>query len=477
MSWSIPQAASRQKPPAWSPWVCVLIFLLAIALAVVWVALDAPSTQVNPLSSGNYLSLTGFTLVAILSCLSAYLLSWEAEAMQYHSWTHWQADSHAAWQNWAHQHLHIVDSVNFTTSLNFCPQAADLYLSEDDEEEPAILLFPDEDVPPGIYRFEIICRHILMSFKNAINALNLSRQQTFSLYVQTQTEVNETHIFYLEELWKTHYPEYALQIKPVEPQASLEILGSCLDAQTPSIVIALLYYEGVEEKPLGEIATGLLLSPDSLLNAEAQQNALQLFRAMPLNLNNLQEELLELHDMTQQPAESISLMWFSGLTDSLRQKLNAVVHDLKLPLRKEAPMGGQLDFDKRCGGYGPLSGWLMLGGAAELLTHDQGSQWILAGLEESGWAIVVGTEAPVQSDYESQLPSDVYPAGCLVASLLFNLVMFWSLGHLFPDWIFSFWGALSLILTLVVTMIGTTVGLRAILNRRLEPHFIRSARQ
>lgn len=477
MSWLIPQAASRQKPPAWSPWVCVLIFLLATALALVWVALDALSTQVNPLSSVNYLSLTGFTLVAILSCLSVYLLSWEANALNYYSWTHWQADSLAAWQNWTHQHLHIVDSVNFTPGRDLYPQAADLFHPEDDEEEPAILLFPDEDVPPGIYRFENICRHILTSFENAINVLNLPRQQTFSLYVQTQTEVNETHIFYLEQLWKTHYPEYALQIKPVEPQASLEILGSCLDTQTPSIIIAMHYYEGVEEMPLGEIATGLLLSPASRLNAEVQKKAPQLFRAMPLNLQKLPEELLELHDMTQQPADSLHLLWFSGLTDTLRQQLNVIVHELNLPLRTEAPMGGQLDFNKRCGRYGPLSGWLMLGAAAEIFTHDQGSQWILAGVEESGWAAVVGTEAPVKSDFHSQLPGDVYPAGCLVVSLHFTLVLFWSLGHLFPDWIFSFWGAVTLIMTFIVTMIGTTVGLRALLNRRLEPHFIRSARQ
>ncbi|MCX2946543.1 hypothetical protein ORG37_26050, partial [Rahnella perminowiae] len=97
--------------------------------------------------------------------------------------------------------------------------------------------------------------------------------------------------------------------------------------------------------------------------------------------------------------------------------------------------------------------------------------------EESAWAVVVGDQAPVQADYHSQLPRDVYPAGCLVASLLFNLVLFWSLGHAFPDWLFSFRGTITLILTLVVTMIGSAVGLRIILNRLLEPHFIRSAQQ
>ncbi|PKE30696.1 hypothetical protein CWS43_08335 [Rahnella sp. AA] len=477
MGWSVPQAKPQQKPPAWSPWVCVFIFLTAFALALVWIVLDTPSTGLYPLSSGHYLPLTGFTLVGILACLSLYLLSWEVSALMYYSWTHWQANTHAAWQNWTHQHLHIVDSVNFTTRLDLYPQIAGLSRDEDDEEEPAVLLFPEDDAPPGIYRFEIICRHILTSFEAAIKTLNLPGQGTINLYVQTQTEVTETHILYLEELWQTLYPENILQIKPVGPQASLETLGSCLDARIPSVVIAMQYYDGVEEKPLCEIATGLLLSPANQLKPDAQKNTPQLFRAMPLNLKKLPEDLRELRDMTQQPADSLRLVWFSGLTDTLRQKLNAVIHDLKLPLRHEAPMGGQLDFDKGCTGYGPLSGWLMLGAAADMIKRGQGSQWVLAASEESAWAVVVGNRAPVQADYQSQLPRDVYPAGCVVASLLFNLVLFWSLGHAFPDWLFSFWGAVTLILTLVVTMIGSAVGLRVILNRLLEPGFIRSAQQ
>ncbi|MDF1895213.1 hypothetical protein [Rahnella contaminans] len=477
MGWSVPQAEPQQKPPAWSPWVCVFIFMTAFALALVWVVLDTPSTGLYPLSSGHYLPLTGFTLVGILSCLSLYLLIWEAGALMYYSWTHWQANTNAAWQNWTHQHLHIVDSVNFTTRQHLYPQVAGLSRPEGDNEEPAVLLFPEDDAPPGIYRFEIICRHILTSFEDAIKALNLPKQVTFKFYVQTQTEVTETHVLYLEELWQTLYPGYSLQVNPVRPQASLETVGTCLDAHAPSLVIAMQYYDGVEEKPLSEIATGLLLSPADSLKPDTLQNAPQLFRAMPLNLKKLPEDLLELRDMTQQPAESLRLLWFSGLTDTLRQKLNAVVHDVKLPLRNEAPMGGQLDFDKGCGMYGSLSGWLMIGAAADMIKRAQGSQWVLAAAEESAWAVVVGDQAPVQTDYHSQLPRDVYPAGCLVASLLFNLVLFWSLGNAFPDWLFSFWGAITLILTLVVTMTGSAVGLRIVLNRLLEPHFIRSAQQ
>ncbi len=215
----------------------------------------------------------------------------------------------------------------------------------------------------------------------------------------------------------------------------------------------------------------------SLLKPDAQKSATRLFRAMPLDLKTLPGDLQELRDMSQQAADSLRLVWFSGLTDTQRQELNIVVHDLKLPLCKEAPMGGQLDFGKGCGNYGPLSGWLMIGAAAEMVKHKQGSQWVLAGAEDVAWAIAVGSKAPVKSDYHSHLPNDTYPAGCLVASLLFNLVLFWSLGHAFPDWLFSFWGAVTLILTLIATLIGSVFALRITINRLLEPHFIQSAQR
>jgi len=477
MSWSVPQVTLPRKKMSWSPWMGAFIFLPAFVLALVWVVLDTPSAGLFSLSSSQYLPLTGFTLVGILACLSLYLLLWEVHALIYHSRTHWQANTNRAWQNWAHQHLYIVDSVNFTTKPDLYPRIAGLSPPEYDESNPAVLLFPDEGVPPGIYRFETLCRHLLMSFENTLKALNLSIKSTFNLYVQTQTEVTETHILYLEELWQTLYPEYTLQLQPVDAGASLEIWGSCLNAHMPSIIIAMQYYDGLDEKPIPEIATGLLLLPANLLKPDLHSTLPQLFRAMPLNLKKLPEELLELRDMTQQPAESLRLVWFSGLTDTLRQKLSIAVYDLKLPLRQEPPMGGQLDFDKGCGGYGIRSAWLMIGAAADMIKHGQSSQWILAAAEASAWAVVIGSKAAVKSDYHSQLPQDVYPAGCLVTSLLFNLVLCWSLGYAFPDWLFSFWGAATLFLTLIITMVGSAVGLRIILNRLLEPHFIRTAQQ
>ncbi|MBU9837776.1 hypothetical protein J1786_23600 [Rahnella sp. L72c] len=477
MGWSVPQAAPCERPARWSPWVCVCIFAIAYFCALVWVVFDTPSTGLYSLASGHYLPLTGFTVVAILFGLTGYLLPLEIQSLMYFDWTHWQANTHAVWQKWTHQHLCIVEAKNFSPDAELLFRLAGLEPADHDvsaQETVGINIPTGGILVPGIFRFEALSRFLLMGMIPAMQGL--SDHNILSLVVQTTRHLSEEHAQCLEKIW---------QSLPLTSQLDLHLLPAelpfegwnnpLINTQNPVLILAFHYREPDDKLP--EIATSLLLSPARLLKPDTQKVSPQLFRAMPLNMNTLPEDLLELRDMTQQPAESLRLVWFSGLTDILRQKLNAVVHDLKLPLRQEAPMGGQLDFDKGCGGYGSLSGWLMLGAAADMIKRGQGSQWVLAAAEESAWAVVVGDQAPVQADYHSQLPRDVYPAGCLVASLLFNLVLFWSLGHAFPDWLFSFRGTITLILTLVVTMIGSAVGLRIILNRLLEPHFIRSAQQ
>ncbi len=477
MGWSVPQAKTPEKPLAWSPWICVFIVVLGYTLALVWVIFDAPSTGLYPLSSGHYLPLTGFTLAGVMSLLALYLVIWETRALSYNHWTHWQANTYAEWQNWAHQHLYLVESINLSAIKALLPHLAGLSPAAEEDDEPSVLLFPDESIPPGIYRFEAISRHLLGSLHNALHALPLSKSSFIDLYVQTQTAITDAHSLYLDALWRELYPDYNVRVKPIDARASLESWQPCLSAQHAAIVLALHYYDGIVEKPIAEIATALLLVPARQLKPEQRKNASRLFRAMPVDSSKLTDELQALRDMTQQPIDALRLLWFSGLSDAQRQTLNVAVHDLQLPLRKEAPMGGQLDFDKGSAQYGPLAGWLMVGAAAEMLNHGQGSQWVVAGSEHSAWAMALGKKPPLRTDYHHALPNSPYPAGCIMTSLLVNLLLFWSVGYVFPDWLFSSWGLITVLLMLTASSIGCVIGLRLLVSRLLEPRFIQSTQQ
>ncbi|MFS7381249.1 hypothetical protein AB6870_04085 [Rahnella inusitata] len=132
MGWSVPQAAPCEKPPRWSPWICVCIFAVVYLSALVWVVFDTPSTGLYSLASGHYLPLTGFTVVAILFGLTGYLLPLEIQSLMYFDWTHWQANTHAVWQKWTYQHLCIVEANNFSPDAELLFRLAGLEPADHD---------------------------------------------------------------------------------------------------------------------------------------------------------------------------------------------------------------------------------------------------------------------------------------------------------------------------------------------------------
>lgn len=248
---------------------------------------------------------------------------------------------------------------------------------------------------------------------------------------------------------------------------------SALVSRHPVLLLAMHYRK--PDETLSEIATALLLVPPSLLNASESKSATRLFRAMPVKTDRLAAELTEQRDMQQQPTESIRLFWFSGLTDNVRQKLSTLVYELKLPLRASAPMGGLLDFDKDNEQYGALSGALLMSAAALMVERGQGGQWLIHDDGKNAWAMVVGAQEPVSNLPAENLPTVPYPAGCVALSLLFNLVLFWCLGNAWPQWLFSGWGFTAIVFSLFITLPGSVIALRAVVNKIQKPQFIQDA--
>ena len=138
-------------------------------------------------------------------------------------------------------------------------------------------------------------------------------------------------------------------------------------------------------------------------------------------------------------------------------------------------MGGLLDFDKDNAQYGALSGWLLAGAAAQMVEQGQGSQWILCADGSQTWAMVVGNQAPVLQTPAEDLPDEPYPAGSVTLALLFNIVLFWSLGHAWPQWLFSGWGLATVILSMLITFPGCVFALRGLVSILQKPHFIKAA--
>lgn len=474
MGWSVPKAPVPEKAAAWSPWICVFILGAGFLASLAWVVLNSPADGLPALASGFYLPLTGYALAGTLFFLTLYLLGWEIQALCCFNALWWQHNTSAAWQRWARDSLCVAKTVMMTSDSQLISRKAGLEKAEasDDAADMPKVLFPGETLIPGINRFERLCHALLDEIAPALNTT--PKNEDVSVYLQTSGEVDEAEQHKLYSILAERFPAKKFTVHLL-PDSSLFPLWneSALVSRHPVLLLAMHYRK--PDETLSEIATALLLVPPSLLNASESKSATRLFRAMPVKTDRLAAELTEQRDMQQQPTESIRLFWFSGLTDNVRQKLSTLVYELKLPLRASAPMGGLLDFDKDNEQYGALSGALLMSAAALMVERGQGGQWLIHDDGKNAWTMVVGVQESVISHPTENLPPVPYPAGCVALSLLFNLVLFWCLGNAWPQWLFSGWGFTAIVFSLFITLPGSVIALRAVVNKIQKPQFIQDA--
>ncbi|HHT0285502.1 TPA: hypothetical protein ACTW3L_005417, partial [Klebsiella oxytoca] len=168
-------------------------------------------------------------------------------------------------------------------------------------------------------------------------------------------------------------------------------------------------------------------------------------------------------------------VWHSGLSAPSAQALGRVVNELPLPLQADIAAGGIVDFEKISANYGPLAGWLMVAAAAEMVSYGPGSHWLLQAHGKQASAMVVGNSLPVTHDEDVRLAPLPYPAGSLSLAVLLNIAVFGATVRFFPDWLFSWYGVFSVLLSLAVSLPGAVFLLRRALTALQRPHFIQAA--
>ncbi|MFO6298667.1 hypothetical protein [Rahnella selenatireducens] len=474
MGWSVPKAPVPEKAAAWSPWICVFILGAGFLASLTWVVLNSPAEGLPTLASGYYLPLTGYALAGTLFFLTLYLLGWEIQALCCFNALWWQHNTSAAWQRWAQDSLCVAKAIMLTSDRQLISRKAGIEKegASDDAADMPKVLFPEDPLIPGINRFERLCHALLDEIAPALNTM--LKNADVSVYLQTSGEVDEAEQHKLYSVLAERFPTIKFTVDLLPDSSLFPIWNASVIVSRQPVLLLAMHYRKPDES-LSEIATALLLVPPSRLNAVESKTATRLFRAMPVKTDQLASELTEQRDMQQQPAGSIRLLWFSGLTDNVRQKLSTLVYELKLPLRASAPMGGLLDFDKDNDQYGALTGGLLMGAAAQMVEQGQGGQWIIHHDGKNAWAMVVGAQEPVIRHPAENLPQTPYPAGSVALSLLFNLVLFWCVGDAWPQWLFSGWGFATLVFSLFITLPGSVIVLRTLVSNIQKPQFIQDA--
>lgn len=471
MGWSQPNVPVKDDARPWSPWICLFIIFAGIFFALIWVVLHSPVGGVPSLSSGYWLPLTMKTLTGISVAIAAYLLWWEIQAVSVWNWNTWRLNMNILWRRRAHQHLFVARHVTLTADPQLLPRLAGVATNGDDTSP--LTLLPDEPLIPGVSRFGQLSRLLINQIKSSL----LQRYPTgpLTVLVQTSTSDNEEELQSFNRLWADEKLPWTpdIHILPNEvPLCDWDRYAS--STRVPVLVLALHYRQPDESLP--EFACALLLTPGSKLASADRKIATRLFRAMPLNSIALIHELKELRDMGQQPANQKHLVWHAGLAAGPRQSLGRILNELSLPLYDDVCAGGVVDFDRYCGIYGGLAGWLMVATATEMASYGPGSQWLLCESEKEARAVALGQGAPVtegESGVSSQSP---YPAGSILLALLLNVGLFSVIQH-YPSLAFSWAGIMILLLSLAVTLPGIAFVLRRVTAVLQRPLFIRAAKQ
>lgn len=474
MGWSIPEVPVRAPAASWSPWVCLFIILFGVFIGLAWAIFSAPAGGLAVVSSGTWLPLTGVMLISILAAIALYLLWWEAQALATWYWNSWRLNMLSAWQQQAHQHLCVVSQVVLTPDAESVPRIIGLASQDENQQSPSTLR-PDEILVPGMSRFEMLCRLLIVQATSSLPRWYPTGNINVVIQTPDDPDISaEEKQQRIVALWSLLALPWNATIEMLPTTFPFEYWNEQLaELNHPLLVLALHYRQPGETQT--EFASALLLSPPALLPCAQRNEAMKLFRAMPLNMARLTAELQALQDMGQQPTGAVRLVWFSGLTAPQSQLLAEVVRDLPLALSRSAPGDGVIDFDKRYKGYGHLTGWLMATVASEATHYDMGGHWMIWADDKQAWAMAAGIQEAAVLYPPEMMAVPPFPAGGIMCAVLLHLFGFWFLVSNYSDGLFSWWGVACASLVSGIALPGIALVLRKIVAWLLLPGFIHTA--
>lgn len=472
MGWSLPDIPAKNKGHSWSPWVCLLIIFSGLFLALIFVVLDSSVSGLHSLASGYWSSLILKTITGCLIAITLYTFWWETQAFIIWRWNGWRQNMHLLWLRRAYQHHFITRQVLLTADPHLLPRLAGV-ASEEGDDKPSLTLLPGERLTPGISRFEQVCRLLLAEISPQL-LQKYAGNTTVLVHTSSKDKDAEARAFL--RLWVGEKFPGSPDVHILPNELPFEDWNSRVSASKGIILVLAMHYRQPDES-LPEFASALLLMPPSLITQSEWRTAPRLFRAMPLNGDALSHELKDWRNMGQQSADKKYLVWHSGLAQAPRQGLSRVLNALPLPLIDDIGVGGIIDFNKTCGAYGNLTGWLMIASAGEMTRYGPSKQLLLCGNDHEGWAITLGDSEPVMDPGLRDFLGRPFPVGSILMALLLNIGGAGLAVHYSPSVAFSWSGMVILLTFLAVTLPGIGIFVRNTIARLLRPFFIKAARQ
>lgn len=383
MSWNRQPAPVLPKPapPGFGRWV--LAAMVAGFVSLLLVLLHA-SGQIPQVQGVNVWVFAGGPLLAWVLTFGIRAYSYGGTLGQHRFLKEEAEVAQAAWQSWANRYLAVhahclllPDEVSATALL----QEPATFPSCARQSRRIAALSGAEDRTVAAMDF------VLRSLEPVLRGLPSAQ----GLHVTLLSDIGAEHHESLRIAWNTSWasdPDRPT-LKDVTLAASLSY--GWVDEKLKSggaafELIVVLQVHGDDAYSDGVAA--LLLSPDSLAGASTAPVMAALHRPMPLDIDNLPEELPQFMHIQTAALSATGL-----ITDRIEGQappgdVIAAVNGLGSALEAQQ----QWTVESVCGQAGPLSHWLVTALAVEMVRHRQQPLMVLA-KDESHWISTVTTGA------------------------------------------------------------------------------------
>lgn len=384
MKWTVSDVAEYQygKPP--SIWWYVIAFVVIQVAGIVITVLNWE--QGKSMISGAFFGRAVLIPLLLWGGISAWIYSrYEDWVARVDWWNHLCRLHHARRREWTCAHVAILGSVVLTPE----PDLAERLLGLEGRapmNPGKIMALPELVVSAGVSRMAQVIEQLIKPFTAHIS--NLADTCVFDVILHSD---DPQHVAELRAVWRKLGLSDLADLRWAPFDGKVDQMEQWFDPGLKSgfqlVMCCQLHAEG-KEPSCSEVAVAMLLAPPAVVSAFKGKLKPQarLFRPISAPSDSVADALESLLSAEQTARARIRHGWSSGLSRQCRHATSGAIKDAGLNLAEH-------DLDGAIGEPGPVSAWLLLALAAQMVEHGQGAQLVASPQGQDVTLNLVGTRS------------------------------------------------------------------------------------
>jgi len=366
MQWSMPDVPEQETPEPPPVWLFVVLYVAMELAAVALTVFNWPKGQ--PTMTGTF-----WACVLLLPTLlwvtvgAAFVAPYEDARNDSDWWNLLRQYRTAYWQQWAHGHMWLMDSVVLTPEDALAERMLGLEGLPPTNPGKALVL-PRTETTRARARLDSLFEQLLTPLATTVR--RLTRLETPYVVLQVGDDDCSADLLHV---WKRLSLPDSLRVTWLAPDEPSPLAEHWFGEEIPGcrLVIACQLQTPESEPPCSETAVALLLSnPDAVTRARLKlKPQAWIFRPIVAESDAVDEALATLLSAGQASSGKIRHCWYSRLGRIVRNATMFAVNEAGLNVMMQ-------DVDRALGNPGPVNAWLLQAMAAQMVQHGQGAQLV-----------------------------------------------------------------------------------------------------